>query len=220
MLDIPIGTYKSRLNRPTSAMRAALEADDRKRSAPPGVAGMSAQDTFNAQLSAWLDVEAQAPVPASALGRVLKATSVRRPRPSVVAGVASHWIKAVPVNPMPPAFRLRLTSTRLVLLALVALLAVALAGAAILVGGRAEQRPAPQVRQTWPGPVHNAAGMQVQPMAPDAALGDLAWADGRDAPVDWIDITQVRAFPKASRFGSSSSQLSRPKRMGSTPQTP
>ena len=29
MLDIPIGTYKSRLNRAMSAMRAALEADDR-----------------------------------------------------------------------------------------------------------------------------------------------------------------------------------------------
>jgi RNA polymerase sigma-70 factor, ECF subfamily len=29
MLDIPIGTYKSRLNRATSAMRAALEADER-----------------------------------------------------------------------------------------------------------------------------------------------------------------------------------------------
>ena len=29
MLDIPVGTYKSRLNRATSAMRVALEADDR-----------------------------------------------------------------------------------------------------------------------------------------------------------------------------------------------
>lgn len=29
MLDIPIGTYKSRLNRATTALRAAIEADDR-----------------------------------------------------------------------------------------------------------------------------------------------------------------------------------------------
>ena len=50
-------------------------------------------------------------------------------------------------------------------------------------------------RPTWPGPVHNVAGMLVQPMArePD---GTSAWPDGRDAPVNWIDITQVRAMPE------------------------
>ena len=30
VLDVPIGTYKSRLNRATTALRAALEADDRQ----------------------------------------------------------------------------------------------------------------------------------------------------------------------------------------------
>jgi len=29
VLDIPVGTYKSRLNRATAALRAALEADER-----------------------------------------------------------------------------------------------------------------------------------------------------------------------------------------------
>ncbi len=29
VLDIPLGTYKSRLNRATTALRAVLEADDR-----------------------------------------------------------------------------------------------------------------------------------------------------------------------------------------------
>ncbi len=58
---------------------------------------MSAQDTFGAELAAWLDGEARAPMPANALERALEATSGRRPRPSVVAGVASHWVKSAPV---------------------------------------------------------------------------------------------------------------------------
>jgi hypothetical protein len=53
-----------------------------------------------------------------------------------------------------------------------------------------------QRRPTWPGPVHNAAGMPVVPMAPDAAEGDVEWADARDEPVNWIDIARVRVSPE------------------------
>ena len=49
-------------------------------------------------------------------------------------------------------------------------------------------------RPTWRGPVHNAAGMPGAPMA-QGADGNLAWGDGRDAPVNWLDITQVKASP-------------------------
>ena len=108
------------------------------------------QDTFSAELSAWLDAEAQVQCPANALDPALKATAARRPRPSVVAGPASHWIKAGPVNPMPLAVRGPLTSSRLVLLALVALLAVALTWRPILVRGRAEHGPAPQADRRGP----------------------------------------------------------------------
>jgi hypothetical protein len=155
---------------------------------------MSAQETFSAELAAWLDVEAQAPIPTSVLERALEATSARRPRPSLVAGVASHWIEAEPVNRMRLAVRSPLSSGRLGMVLLLALLALALAGAAILVGGGFEQRPAPEARQTWPGPVHDLAAMAVQAMPYDED-GDLAFADGRDAPIDWLDITQVRVSP-------------------------
>ena len=115
---------------------------------------MSAQDTFSAELAAWLAVEAHAPVPSSALDRALQATSARRPRPSLLAGVASHWIGTVPTDaPGRVAVRAPLTARQLVIVALLALLAVAVAGAAILVGGGFERGAVPEVRQGWPGPV-------------------------------------------------------------------
>ena len=162
---------------------------------------MSAQDTFSAELAAWLAVEARAPVPSSALDRALQATSARRPRPSLVAGVASHWIGAVPKDaPGRVAVRAPLTARRLVIVALMALLAVALAGAAILVGGGFERSAVPEVLKTWPGPVQaGVLPMQplalAQPLAVDR-IGELAWTDGRDTPIDWLDLTRVRVSPE------------------------
>ena len=150
---------------------------------------MSAQDTFNAELAGWLAVEAQTPMPSSVLERALEATSARRPRPSLLAGVASHWIESMPADaPTRRAIGAPLSAHRLVIIALLALLAVALAGAAILVGGGFEQGPAPQARGTWSGPVHPVSALAVQPMP--------AADDGRDTPIDWLDITHVRVSPQ------------------------
>ena len=159
---------------------------------------MSAQDMFSAELAAWLIVEAQAPIPASALDSALQATSARRPRPSLVAGVGSHWIGTVPTDVSGRiAVHAPRTARQLLIVALLALLAVALAGAAILVGGGfeqgpapVEQGPAPQARGTWPGPVQDLAGMLVQP-GPQDADGNLGFADARDVSIDWLDITHV-----------------------------
>lgn len=159
---------------------------------------MSAQDIFGAELAAWLDLEATAPMPASALERALVATSTRRPRPSVVAGVSSHWIEAVPVEASGLRSRRSLPPHRVLVLALLALVAVALAGAAMVVGGWPRQGPAPKADQAWPGPVHPGV-LPVQPLELGPAqplavqtIGMRAWTDDRDAPIDWLDITQVR----------------------------
>ena len=99
---------------------------------------------------------------------------------------------AIEADPRRGARRWPARSRRAILLLAAAVVVGSSIGVGLLAGG------VPLPRQpTWPGPVHNAAGMLVQPMAPDAALGDLAWPDGRDAPVNWIDITQVRAQPGA-----------------------
>jgi hypothetical protein len=189
---------------------------------------MSASDTFGAELAAWLHDEAEGPVPSSALEHALRATSARRPRPALVASVASHWIMAGAADPMREVVRKPLTPSRVLILALVALLAVALAGGAILVGGRAEQRavpaiapsaapvippaspaPTPSAAQSasstprpgrdasgkWPGPVQTLPEMAVQAMELRPDSGRLVWNDGRDAPIEGLDITRVVTGP-------------------------
>jgi hypothetical protein len=105
---------------------------------------MTANDDFAIEFRTWLDAEARPPVPARALERALEVTAARRPRHRLIAGVGSHWVEASPVDSMRPRVREPLTSNRLVLLTIVALLVVALAGGAALVGRRADPRPSTQ----------------------------------------------------------------------------
>src|SRR5690349_3179414 len=111
---------------------------------------MIANDDFTTTLRAWLDDEARAPVPAMVLERALEVTAGRRPRHPFVAAVASHWSDAGPVDPMRPRARQPLASRGLVLLTLIALLAGVVAGGAILVGRRADERSSPQALPSMP----------------------------------------------------------------------
>jgi hypothetical protein len=101
---------------------------------------MTGQQDLDRALDAWCADEALAPPPTEPLVRVLAATSHLRPRPALVAGFGSHWIDDATYGARAEAFRLR----PLLVLALVALLTVALVGAAAIVGGRLlAPQPAP-----------------------------------------------------------------------------
>jgi len=101
---------------------------------------MTPQNELDRTLDAWFGVAAAPAPPPEPLARVLEMTRDRRPRPSLVAAFDSQWV-GTSMN----GVHTRLTGLRPVLiLALVALLAVALVGAAALVGGRLQvPRPAP-----------------------------------------------------------------------------
>lgn len=101
---------------------------------------MTAQNDLDRALSWWFRDDAAAPPPPERLARVVEATSGIRPRSSLVAAIGSHWI-----GERTPGGRADApTFHRLLVLALVALLAVALVGAAAIVGSRLlVPRPAP-----------------------------------------------------------------------------
>ena len=96
VLDIPVGTFKSRLSRATAAVRASIEADDR----PPAIATelnrMTATNDFERTLAGWLQAQSESLVPSAGIERVLDVTSRRRPRPALLAGLGSRWIGAAP----------------------------------------------------------------------------------------------------------------------------
>ena len=96
VLDIPLGTYKSRLNRATSALRLGARSRWPCPGAPAGVGRMTRPDIFDAELGAWLDDEAQPPVPAAARDRALAAIATRRTRPGRLARLGSHWVGQPP----------------------------------------------------------------------------------------------------------------------------
>ena len=93
---------------------------------------MTAQNDLDRTLGAWFRAEAAVAPPAEPLARAIESTRNARPRPSFVASFGSHW-----VGGSIDGVRGGTTGLRPVLvLALVALLALALAGGAVLVGSR------------------------------------------------------------------------------------
>ena len=93
---------------------------------------MTAQNELDRALGAWFDAEAAPAPPPEPLVRILETTSGQRPRPSFVAGIGSHW-----VGGSTSGVRAGIASLRPVfVVALVALLALALVGGAVLVGSR------------------------------------------------------------------------------------
>ena len=105
---------------------------------------MSASD-LDRLITGWLDDEAAAGRPAEGLDRVLDETRRRRPRPGWLAGIGSNWIGAVSTEgtggwPGAATTAPRVAwSTALAL----AILALALVGAALFVAGQLVMRPTP-----------------------------------------------------------------------------
>jgi hypothetical protein len=93
---------------------------------------MTAQNDLDRALGTWFAAEVS-PAPPEPLARVIESTRTIRPRPALTARVGSHWVGAGSTDgPMGGLARLR----PVMVAALVALLAVALVGAAVLVGSR------------------------------------------------------------------------------------
>ncbi|MEP6638753.1 MAG: hypothetical protein ABJC39_05325 [Chloroflexota bacterium] len=55
---------------------------------------MTAQNDLDRTLGAWFGAEAAPAPPAEPLARILETTRARRPRPSLVADIGSHWVVA------------------------------------------------------------------------------------------------------------------------------
>ncbi len=98
---------------------------------------MTRHDAFEASLFAVFDDDAQAPIPAGQLDRLNAAIASRQPRPARLAGLGGRWI-ADPASGTSPLGALRVTVPvlRLSAAVLLLLLALALIGAAALIGGR------------------------------------------------------------------------------------
>ena len=94
---------------------------------------MTTQNDLDRTLGAWFHGDATTTPPPEPLARAIEATRNVRPRPARVAGIGSAWIGAGGANDV----RGGIASLRPALVvALVALLALALAGGAVLVGSR------------------------------------------------------------------------------------
>jgi hypothetical protein len=106
---------------------------------------MTAQNDLDRRIGAWFGAEA-APAPApEPLFRILETTRGRRPRPALLADIGSHWVnEAATIGVRGGAANLRPA----LIIVLVALLALALAGTALLVGGRL-LAPKPLARHTY-----------------------------------------------------------------------
>lgn len=135
---------------------------------------MTAQNDLDRMLGAWFGADAAPAPPPEPLLRVLERTRRRRARPSLLASIGDHWIDG---------WRSEGTSdgpTRLrpgLVIVLAALLAVALAGAALLVGSwlRAPAMPPP------------ATPPPATPQIPHAYLNELVQSSSLPAP---------KAFPR------------------------
>ena len=97
---------------------------------------MTAQHDLDRTLGAWFGTEAAPAPPPEPLARILESTRQRRPRPWLIAGIGSHWAdRSTGRSIGDAALRPGL------ILALVALLALALVGAAVLVGSPRTAQP-------------------------------------------------------------------------------
>ena len=98
---------------------------------------MTAEHDLDRTLDAWFGAEAAAAPPPEPLVRILETTRSLRPRPSLVAGIGGDWIGTSTRGPLGGTARLRPALA----IALVALAVLALAGIAILAGGRLRTPP-------------------------------------------------------------------------------
>ena len=93
---------------------------------------MTAQHDLDRALATWFDGDAKS-APPEPLARILETTRAIRPRPALTAWVGSHRVGARSTGRLPTGLADRRPA---VVMALVALLTVALVGAALLVGSR------------------------------------------------------------------------------------
>ena len=105
---------------------------------------MSQYDEFDRTLARWFDAEARPAAPTAVLDRALDATRRHRPRPSVFAGLGSHWI-GDSADPASGAATLVRTGRRASTALLLLLIVLAIVAGAVLVGARLFQR-APEIR--------------------------------------------------------------------------
>ena len=103
---------------------------------------MTSRDDFDRTLADWFEADALPPVPVDVLARVVDGTRRRRPRPSWLASLGSHWVGEV--WGAGSLRRRALAASRDVRwsTALVALLIATLVGGAIMIGARLLQ-PSP-----------------------------------------------------------------------------
>lgn len=98
---------------------------------------MTGHHAFDPDFRALLADEAQAPIPAGQLDRLLTAVASRQPRPARLAGLGGRWIgDPSPVTSPLGALRVTVPVLRLSAAVLLLLLTLALIGTAALVGGR------------------------------------------------------------------------------------
>lgn len=98
---------------------------------------MTAHNDLDRTLDAWFGAEAAPAVPPEPLARIIETTRDRRPRPTLLAGLGSHWVSGSTSGVGSVANGLRPA----LVVALVGLIAIALAGGALLVGGRLAPPP-------------------------------------------------------------------------------
>ena len=107
---------------------------------------MTAQNDLNRTLGTWFHGDATTTPPPEPLARAIEATRNLQPRPALVARIGSAWVGAGGTN----IVRGGIASLRPALVfALVALLAVALAGGAVLVGSRLLAPPSLPLQHTY-----------------------------------------------------------------------
>ena len=129
---------------------------------------MTAQNDLDRALGAWFAAEVSL-APPEPLARVIETTRSLRPHPALVARVGSHWVGTGSADrPLG-----RIAGLRPAMVVVVALLAVALVGAAVLVGSRLDT-PKPPPR-TYVDELVPAADLSL-PMAHPALVPLL---DGR-----------------------------------------
>jgi WD40 repeat protein len=125
---------------------------------------MTTQNDLDRTLGAWFHADATTTPPAEPLAVVIESTRNVRPRPALVAWVGSSWIGAAETNGVRDGIA-RLRPAFVV--ALILLLALALAGGALLVGSRL--LPPPPLRHTYLDQLVSAPGLPTPMGAPTLA---------------------------------------------------